>query len=50
MEKTCESCRRSEMCKHSGSVCRNWRLKKKETPKVTPEEYAAAHVLSLIHI
>jgi hypothetical protein len=36
------------MCKHSGSVCRNWRLKKKETPKVTPEEYAAAHVMSRI--
>ena len=47
MEKTCESCLRSEMCKHSGSVCRNWRLKK-ETPKVTPEEYAAAHVMSRI--
>lgn len=48
MEKTCESCRRSEMCKHSGSVCRNWQLKKKETQKVTPEEYAAAHVMSRI--
>ena len=38
MEKTCETCRRSAMCNHSGSVCRNWREQKMEPRKVTPEE------------
>ncbi len=48
MEKTCKNCRRSAMCNHSGSVCRNWREPKAETPKITPEEFAAQCVIARI--
>ena len=48
MEKTCETCRRSAMCNHSGSVCRNWREQKMEPRKVTPEEFAAQCIIARI--